>query len=774
LWRYTETEDVTKQTFRAALDNLKTFPSFTFSHGQAQSYYWIEKNDPLMFQEIKRYVEQGRWEITGGTWVESDANIPSGEALVRQYLYGKRYFKQKFGVTVKHGWYPDTFGHPGSLPQILAGCGIETYSFYRPWGEERMFWWESPDGSRIFTHRPPDWYGTWTPIADTVYTTAKRTYDKFSVTNSVKFYGVGDHGGGPTRRQINKINELSTLQMYPAVKMSSFDKYYSTLLAEKKDFPVVRGEQNSIFEGCYTSQAMVKQKNREAEALLPTSEMFSSLAMRYGYAYPDSLYGEAWHRVLFNQFHDVLAGSGVHDVYTDAKNWYDEAFGMATTAMNGGLGKIAANIFTNNKNAKSTPVILFNPLNWQRTEPVELAWKLSGKDLQPAVLDEKGKEVPAQVTGRNGDTVKFVFVPRNVPGIGYKTYWIATKNNSKQAVYSELNLENKYYRVDFDPKTGWITRIYDKTEKREIVKPNSPANQLQVQEDDAGMSAWVIGLKGEPKAMDSLVSVKVIEDGAVRKVVRSEYRYGQSSFAQDAILYKELKRIDFKFTADWHERKKMLKIAFPLNLDSAKATFDIPYGTTERAQDGKEVATQKWTDLSDLLRGVSLLNNAKYGCDVKSNVIRLTALRSSFEPDPKADEGHHEFTYALYPHKGTWREAQTVQRGYEFNTPMVTYSTTQHKGTLTASNSLISCSSTDIVIAAVKKCEDDNGLILRCYETTGKPAEAKFQFWQAVKKVSETDMMEWNEHESKNLRLVKNGFTATMKPFEVKTMKLAF
>jgi len=288
------------------------------------------------------------------------------------------------------------------------------------------------------------------------------------------------------------------------------------------------------------------------------------------------------------------------------------------------------------------------------------------------------------------------------------------------------------------------------------------------------MSAWVIGLKGEPRAVDSLISVKVTEDGAVRKIVRAEYRYGQSIFMQDIILYKELRRIDFKFTADWHERKQILKIAFPLNLDCAKATFEIPYGTIEREQNGKEVVTQKWTDLSDSGYGVSLLNNAKYGCDVKDNVIRLTALRSSFEPDPNADEGHHEFTYALYPHKGTWKEAQTIQRGYEFNTPMITYNTTQHKGKLPTSSSLISCSSPDIVIAAVKKCEDDNSLILRCYETIGKPAEAKFQFWQPVKKISETDMMEWNEHQSQNLRMVKKGFTATIKPYEVKTIKLAF
>ena len=775
LWRYTETIDVVRRTFQAAIDNLKMYPDFKFSHGQAQSYFWMEEKYPELFREIQKYVTEGRWEIVGGTWAESDANMPSGESLVRQYLYGKRYFRNKFGVDVKHGWHPDTFGHPESLPQILAKCGIETYTFFRPWKDERMFQWESPDGSRVFAHRPPNWYGTWSPIPDTIWKTVTGAQKKFGVTADAQFYGVGDHGGGPTRRQINMIRELGSLNVYPEVKLSTFDAFYKDLLSQKKNPPVQRGEQNSVFEGCYTSQAMVKSNNRKAEALLPTAEVFSSIATQFGYPYPSEKFEEAWHRVLFNQFHDVLCGSGIHDVYADVQQMYDEAFQRANQAMDGALSVIAKNVATNNKTKSAAPILVFNPLNWKRSDPVEFTWRMHDAHMVPKIADEKGKEIPSQVIGRWTDSARVVFLPGEVPSVGYKTYWITSKKEASSRSSGKLALANRFFRVEVDKASGSVSRIYDVVHKREVIQVGRLANQLQIQDDDAGMSAWVIGLKGVPYSIDSPTSVRVVEDGMVRKVIRAEYRLESSSFTQDVIVYSDLPRIDFKVSADWHHRKKILKIAFPLNVDHPRAAFDIPYGTIERdTVNGKEVVTQKWTDLSGSDFGVSLLNDSKYGCDVRENVVRLTALRAPTDPDPKADEGHHEFSYALYPHAGSWQEAMTVQRGYEFNTPLVTRAVEQHKGALPSSLSFLKIDAPSIVLTTIKKCEDDGRLIVRCYETTGKSVESRFRFWMPLEDATETDLMEYGEATLGNVQTAGGVVTLAVHPYEIRTMKIRF
>lgn len=771
LWRVPETMEVTRATFQAALDNLKAYPDFHFSHGQAQSYAWIEQQHPDMFREIQQYVRGGRWEIVGGTWVESDANLPSGESLVRQYLYGKRYFKKKFGVDVKHGFFPDTFGHPASLPQILYKCGIETYTFFRPWEDERMFWWESPDGSRVFAHHPSNWYGTWSDIPDTLWTAAFQTRQKFSVSDAIQFFGVGDHGGGPTRRQIEKIELLSGLQLYPDTKMSTFTSYYGLLKPQDKHAAVQRGELNSVFEGCYTSQAMMKLNNRRAEALLPTAEIFSTIASRYGYDYPSADIEEAWKRVLFNQFHDLLCGSGIHEVYLDAAQSYAEAFERAERALQAALRTIALNINTKGK-TKGTPLIVFNPLSWERTGPIEVGLRSIAGGF-PLVVDDRGRALPLQIIRASADSLWIQCIPRDVPSIGYKTYWVTTGKRPSHAVAVDLTLENRYFRVEIDKGSGSVSRIYDKLQKREVLAPGTLANQLQIQEDEAPMSAWVMGLKGAPRSLDAPTSVTVVESGPVRKVVRTVYRFENSTFAQDVILYADLPRIDFRTAADWHHRKRVLKVAFPLNIQQGTATFEIPYGSIERPADGHETVAQKWVDLSSAGYGVSLLNDSKYGFDVKDNVIRMTALRSPTDPDPKADEGEHEFSCALYPHAGSWVEGKTVMRAYDFNTPMVMLLTDQHEGLLTSTFSFIRTDDPNVVLSTLKKCEEDGSYILRFYETAGTSRATRLTLWQPVVSAAETNLMELDEIPIVDFAPSASILKVPLKPFEIKTLKLS-
>ncbi len=342
------------------------------------------------------------------------------------------------------------------------------------------------------------------PLSDTLWKSAERTSKTLGVKDALQFYGVGDHGGGPTRRDIATIEHLSRLSMYPKVKFSTMDEYYRTVVAQRSQMPVEHGEQNPVFEGCYTSQAMVKVENRKAEALLPAAEEFSVIASRYGYEYPAPLLEEAWHRVLFNQFHDILCGSGIHAVYDDARTFYDEAFHKAGTALEGGLRQIAGYVNTRQSDRALKPILIFNPLNWKRADPVELTLAVTGGKSVPRVFGERGKQIDVQVTESARDSVRFVFVPDSIPSVGYRTFWVrmeapsAPKTEKAPRQQQDLKLENRFFLIEIDQATGAISRLYDRLRKRELVSSGGQANQLVIQEDDAGMSAWVIGLKGEP------------------------------------------------------------------------------------------------------------------------------------------------------------------------------------------------------------------------------------------------------------------------------------
>jgi len=772
LWRYPETIEVCRQTFQAAIDNMRTYPDFKFLQGSAQSYLWMEELYPDLFKEIKKYVEEGRWEIVGGTWVESDANIPSGESLARQFLYGKRYFRKKFGVDVKIGWMPDTFGHAATLPQILKKSGIETYVFFRPWENQRFFWWEAPDGSRVLAHRPPEWYGTWTGIPKDVWKVADQTQKSFGLKDAVLYYGVGDHGGGPTRREVEKIHHLDELNAFPNAKLTRMDEYYTSVLNQKNGTPVVKGEQNFVFQGCYTSQANIKLGNRRAESLLPAAETFSSLAMNLGFQYPQDNLENAWHKVLFNQFHDLLDGSGIGDIYVDAKKWYDEAFALSRAVLDSSLKTIAANVSTASRQKDAVPLMIFNPLNWQRTGAVEASFGIAGGKNFPKVYDEKGKEQKVQVVSSSKDSVKFVFIAKDVPGVGYRTYWVKMEKGKRKKMLSEFTFANEFLQVDVDFfKTGSLLKVFDNINKRNVLSDSGFGNQLQIQKDQAGGSAWVIGLIGEKSDITTPMKIEVVENGNVRKVVKVTYDYEGSKFDQYVTLYSGIPRLDFRMEVDWRHRNRILKVAFPVNVDSGKATFEIPYGSIEREANGEEVVAQKWIDVSNSDYGVSLLNDCKYGFDVKGNVMRITALRAPTDPDPKADSGYHVLSYSLYPHKGTWREANTVRRGYEFNTPLMPIIIQSHKGDLPSAYSFISVEPENIILTACKKSEDSNDLILRFYEAFGKATKCKITFFKPAVKVSEVNLIELDE---KDLGKSGNEIELDVGAWEVKTLKLKF
>lgn len=778
LWPYSETIDECKRTFRAAIENMKQYPDFKFSHGQALSYYWVEQEEPELFKEIEKYVKKAQWEIVGGTWVEPDANIPDGESHVRQYLYGKRYFKEKFNVDVKTGWMPDTFGHPATLPQILAKCGIKTYTFFRPWENERYFYWQAPDRSRVLAHRPPRWYGS-TAVDENLYKGIFEEEKKFKLKDFTRFYGVGDHGGGPTRRNIETILRLDESKAYPQVVMSGLGEYYEKILDKNLipddsllSFPTVEGEQNFVFRGCWTSQAKTKWNNRRSESLLPMAEAFCTLAASFGYPYPDSELGFAWENVLFNQFHDILAGSSIGQVYIDAQKVYDTVFRTVDHCIDNSLRAIAANIDTNYPLSEVLPIIVFNSLNWSRSGPVEVVVKTEPGYQNIQLLDLKQNEISAQIVEHQHSSIRFIFIAPDVPALGYKTFWLKLLEAApvKNEFSNQFILENEFLRIEFDQKSGTIKKLYDKRLRQELIEKNG--SQIQIQADEPGnMSAWKLGLKGPVIKLDRANIVKITEDGPVRKVIMAKYHYNDSNFIQRFICYYDLPRLDIQVTVDWHERNKMVKIAFPLKIKDAHANFEIPFGHIERPTNGAEVPMQKWLDLSNSRFGVGIVNDCKYAADVKGSTIRLSVLRSPTYPDPKADEGFHNFSFSIIPHSGDWRTGEMARRGMDFNTQLIPIFSETHKGSQPAIHSFFKIDAKNVILSALKKVEDSDNWIIRLYEIYGMKSSVKLTFPRILKAVYESDMMEWNfnqiRHYEKTLDFVIN-------PYEIKTLSVEF
>ncbi len=780
LWPWTETVEVVRNTFRSALDLMREYPDFTFSASTAQAYVWMEEKYPGLFREIQQRVKEGRWEIVGGMWVEPDLNLPSGESLVRQVMLGKRYFQQKFGVDVKVGWNPDSFGYNWQLPQIYKKCGMDyfvTQKIY--WNDttkipHKLFWWEAPDGSRILTYFPHDYGNSMDPVR---MTNDLAAYAPALGGEMMHLYGVGDHGGGPTRTMLDMALRLQAPgTVFPTLKFGTAAGFFSDI--EKKlpslNVPVWRDELYLEFHrGVQTTQAETKKRIRRTEELLLNAEKFSSLA---GTAAP---LDQAWKRLLFDQFHDIMPGSGIAQNYEDARLNLEDVGRMGGEALNGALENIAERVDTSS--VGGDPVVVFNPMAWPRTDIVEVQLPPSaGHD--GFVLDAAGKASVAQVLpgGR-----RLVLV--SVPALGYATLHLIPEVYAAQrpALHATADtLENESLRVKIDPKTGCMISLFDKRSGTEALAPGACGNLLQTFVDKPKQwDAWNIDADFEKQHWDlnQADEVKLIESGPLRAVIRVKNHYQNSTFVRDITLYAGVPRVDVKMQAEWHEKHILLKVAFPLSATNDKATFEIPYGSIERpttrrtpAEQAKfEVPALQWADLSDASHGFSLLNDCKYGYDAKGNVLRLSLLRSPEWPDPHADEGHHEFTYSLYPHGGGWREAETVRRGFELNYPLLTVAAASHPGALAAEHSFLEAAEDNVVVTAVKRAEDDDGLVIRFYEWAGKKGDIHLRLPAKAIGVEETDLMERPLH-AVQLDAGGTGVAVPTGAYEIKTLKVTF
>lgn len=806
LWRYPETINLCRSAFSQAIRHLEKYPDFYFSHGQALAYWWMEQDDPALFAAIQQAVRDGRWEIVGGTWVESDANLSSGEALARQFLYGKRYLKEKFGVEVKVAWMPDANGHPWSLPQILKKSGMPAYVFYRPWETMRLFEWEGLDGSRVFGYRPPDWFNS--RLTKEVRRYSHQAKKEFNWPNALRLFDIGEQSGGPTGYDIRLAEDLAYRPATPTVRMARTDGFFEELAKQSLTLPVHREEINAVFSGAWTSQAQQKWGNRRSEMLLPAAEAFSLLAQPYGMVYAQTEFTTQWRNVLFNQHRDLLGGAGVAANYENSQRLYREAIETAKAALDKSMTRIETAINSQSKDKDEIPVVVYNTLSWPRTDAVEVEvtvpYKLQtakskeqkakaklqkGKKkkdavepeikLTPYFRDAGGKKLLVQIQQQDstahGMHYRLLFLPEEVPAFGYKVYWLEWSTEEPnlsvraRVDIDSLTLSNSYYSVQIDPVRGGLAHLVDGQQNREWIA-DKPSGLKILGEKSGDKSALNIAYDGTWDWLKLAEPPIVLETGPLRARLLTKYEYGNSHIEQEYSIYATLPRVEMRYRMNWRERNKTLKAVYPFQLFDGRVTSEIPFAAMERPSNGEEMLMQKWLDLSNEQFGVTVVNDSKYGVDVQDGVVRVTALRAPDSPDPKADEGEHHFALAIMPHNGDWRSSGAVQNGYAFNLPLVARVIQQQTGNLPALHSFFSVEPARVMVSALKKSEDGEAWILRLYESTGKPATATISLPFAAKTVSEVNLIEWEE---KPLALSGQKLVVSLGAWEVKTVKIS-
>jgi len=826
LWPRSETiTQVCPLTFKNALNLLRKFPDYYFTQSSAQMYEWMEEFFPEIFEGIKEKVKEGRWEIVGGSWDEHNSNIPCGESLVRQYLYGKRYFRDKFGVDVKVAWLPDVFGYCWSLPQILKKSGIDYFLTLKlKWQIERndpplpfpfhIFRWEAPDGSSVLSYHTVAGYSP--NIKDDVIKKESEEIKRIHNCDIVMVpFGKGDHGGGPTESMVKNGRSLQKRKDMPEIIFSTAEKFFEELKDQDKtgNFPVHSDELYlKTHRGTLTTDSQVKRDNRKGEILLLNAELFSSIAKEFGYSYPHNQITENWKRLLYGQVHDNLDGSSVAEVYEDAFIDYHRIIKETGEILDAAIDFLAHKITTGKSGKKA--IILFNPLSWTRNDVISINMTPFTHKGFPFIIDENGKEIPSQMTGDNN----LLFIAEDLPPVGYKIYYLdfrtEKKNYDTDLKLGSRGVENTFFNLKIDRTTGCINEIYDKINKRQVLDEQGKGNILYCFEDkppDApkGEPAWNI-YPGEKTELLHPEDVEIVENGPVRIKIRIVKKFGSSSFKQEILIYRNINQIDLYFEGDWHERYKFLKVAFPVNIENSYATYEIPFGVIQRfdhslasplqnelefperkweeADKAKfENAALKWIDFTDKKGdyGITLLNDSKYGFCIDNNEIIMSLLRSPRRgypgtPNQWSDQsgnpivGTHKVRYALYPHKGDWRDASTVNKGFEFNYPVVMKVVNIHEGELPSGLSLFSIEPENVILTALKKCEDEDCLVLRFYESSGKPCKAVLKTFRKPRKVMETDLIEWDTYIKEKKSLSQNTIELDFGKFEIKTIKMYF
>ena len=793
LWTLGQTRRKASRTFHTVHRLMEQFPDYHFTQSQPQLYDYIRQDHPELFESIKQRVAEGRWEPTGGMWVEADCNLSGPESLARQFLLGRSFFKEYFGKGADTPvlWLPDVFGYAWALPQLIKQAGLEYFFTIKiGWSQYNRlpydsFWWQGIDGTRVLTHfsptpekgsafastynamaTPEDVLGTWTNFRQ------KDLGHDSVVPPVLTSFGHGDGGGGPTREMLENLHELAEFPAMPRTRQSDVASFFRQLEENAgEQLPTWNAELYlEIHRGTYTTQSRNKRANRKSEFLLHDAEFLAAQAilLNAAYTYPADEIMRAWQLICLNQFHDIIPGSSINDVYVDSQQQYTEIAELGQSVRDGALQAIAEHV--------SGDVLVANTTSFERNDlafwPQPL---LAGHQLQES---QTGESVFTQTTTQGTWIDAGAVQQFSITGLKIVEGELA-QPTTELTITAKL-LENKYIRIELN-SDGDITRVYDKVYAREVLPEGAIANQFQAFEDrPMNWDAWDVDIFYDDKQWfaDPATSIRVIEEGPLRATLEVQRRILHSEYTQRISLNYNSPRLDIDTQIDWRERHILLKVAFPVDILSPVATYEIQWGNVQRPTHRNtswdwarfETCSMKWVDLSEGDYGVSVLNDCKHGHDIKDNVIRISLLRSPTMPDPEADQGEHRFTYSLLPHAGNWDE-KTIGAAYALNDPLVVY-TPERTGSTSATQpvpALLAVDKPNIVIETVKRAEDGNGLIVRLFESQRRRGQITLTAGFELAEVWHTNLLEEN---GEQLSSQGKQVSFSIKPYEIVTLRL--
>jgi len=796
LWTLGQTRRKSGRTFYTVLRLMEQFPDYHFTQSQPQLYDYVRQDYPELFEAIKGRVAEGCWEPIGGTWVEMDCNISGSESLARQFLLGRTFFREHFGPQAESPvlWLPDVFGFSWALPQLIKQAGLDYFVTTKiGWNQYNRlpydsFWWQGLDGTRVLTHFicTPDgghWVSTYNArvTPEQVIGTWTTFQQKELQHELLMAFGYGDGGGGPNREMLENIREMAAFPAMPRLRQTSAGEFFRYLEAESGDrLPTWNGELYLEYHrGTYTTHSRNKRANRKSEFLLHDAEFLATLAALQDtdYQYPADTLRQAWELVCLNQFHDIIPGSSIGPVYVESLQQYAEVRQIGEKVRTDALAAIAEQV--------GGDVLLINPTSFKRSDLI--FWSDPAIET-PSLQHADGSLVPVQPVEGG-----LLLDAGELPPFSVTPLFHAPPSPipNPQSPISNLTatptlLENALLRVELND-AGDITRIYDKANRREVLPAGAVANQFQAFEDrPISFDAWDIDIFFDDKMWlaDPAASVQVVEAGPLRATLEVRRRVLHSDCVQRISLAYNSPRLDFDTTVDWRERCILLKAAFPVEVLSPVATYEIQWGNVQRPTHRNtswdwarfETCAQKWVDLSEGDYGVSLLNDCKYGHDIRDNVMRLSLLRGTTMPDPQADQGEHRFVYSLLPHAGPWGEA-TIAAAYALNDPLIV-AQGQRSGKSPSSNlqsptsnlqSLISVDRPNIVVETIKQAEDGNGVIVRFYESQRQRGPVTLIAGFDLAEVWHADLLEEN-HVA--VEPSGNSVTLFIKPYEIVTLRL--
>ncbi len=846
MWSWQETVAITVDTFRTVLSLMDEFPEFKFVQSQGSVYKIAKDFAPDVFERIKEKVKSGQWEIAACHWVEGDKNLVLGESLVRHLLYTRRFIENEFGLKsedVPVDWEPDTFGHACTIPSIVSGGGVKYYYMCRGGTKtkEPIFWWEGSDGSRVLVNREINWYnGT---IEPEIVRYLLEFYSKTGFKDWLCVFGVGDHGGGPTRRDLKQFREMRAWPIFPNLKFTLVKDYFK-LIEEKADkvkIPIIKDELNFEFTGCYTSQSRIKQANRIAENHLVESEIFSTLAnILFSHPYRDEHLRKGWINTLFGHFHDILPGSGVRETREYQLGLFQETIAYADQAKLSSLRKFARNIDTSFggkvrsteevargygagvgkgveefelpqiADTKSLPAafVIFNPTGNPRNEVVKLTlWDIEEMEEDEFVGKfDGGRVIPLQKVN-SGEYWQHRFVeflvPVEVKELSYNTIVVdKLRNNEKSKRKSNIKYywsfnkhraqyegryiaENEYIKFEVDKLTGGVKSLIDKQTGAELADSLNPLGVLEyIIERPRNMSAWVLN---EPR---KYVPVEVIEvtpehEGSYLVAIKCEFKFGNSEATIRYTLKENQKQVGIDVDLRWYEvgnenvGTPALRLKFPFNLNNPVLRCEVPFGWIERKlNDGSEVPALRWVDVYDRKSGCLVLNDCKYGYSLTDSILRINLIRSSYEPDVLPEGGKYRFRFAVMPHKGKLVANEAIRVGMDFNHPLVVIPTDIHKGKLLSmGKEFIKIDKPNVIVAALKKSEDEEGIILRVVEAEGKKTACSINFdtklWAKIRKVHRVNLTE-RKLNSSHILVRGNKISVNLRPYEIMSLLIKF